>query len=26
MHADISRGQYVDPRAGKITVADYGEQ
>lgn len=26
MHADISRGQYVDPRAGKLTVTDYAEQ
>lgn len=26
MHADISRGQYVDPRAGKITVAEYSER
>lgn len=26
MHADISRGQYVDPRAGKLTVAEYAEQ
>ncbi len=26
MHADISRGQYVDPRAGKITVAEYADQ
>lgn len=26
MHADISRGQYIDPRAGKITVAEYGRQ
>ena len=26
MHADISRGQYVDPRAGKLTVAAYAEQ
>ena len=25
MHADISRGQYVDPRAGKLTVADFAE-
>jgi len=25
MQADISRGQYVDPRAGKLTVADYAE-
>jgi integrase len=25
MRADISRGQYVDPRAGKITVAEYAE-
>jgi integrase len=23
MHADISRGQYIDPRAGKITVEEY---
>lgn len=26
MHADISRGQYVDPRAGKLTVAEYADQ
>lgn len=26
MHADISRGQYVDPCAGKLTVATYAEQ
>jgi hypothetical protein len=26
MHADISRGQYVDPRAGRLTVEDYAEQ
>lgn len=26
MHADIARGKYVDPRAGKVTVADYAEQ
>lgn len=26
MEADISRGQYVDPRAGKVTVAEYAEQ
>jgi hypothetical protein len=26
MHADISRGQYIDPRAGKVTVADYSIQ
>jgi hypothetical protein len=25
MHADISRGQYVDPRAGQMTVRDYAE-
>lgn len=25
IHADISRGQYVDPRAGRITVAEYAE-
>lgn len=25
-HADISRGQYVDPAAGRITVAEYAEQ
>ncbi|EIE97358.1 tyrosine-type recombinase/integrase [Saccharomonospora glauca] len=25
MRADISRGQYVDPRAGKLTVAEYAE-
>ncbi|MCA1703025.1 MAG: site-specific integrase [Actinobacteria bacterium] len=24
--ADISRGQYVDPRAGKITIAEYASQ
>lgn len=23
VHADISRGQYIDPRAGKITIAEY---
>lgn len=23
--ADISRGRYIDPRAGKVTVAEYGE-
>jgi len=26
MHADISRGQYIDPRAGKITVTKYANQ
>ena len=26
MHADISRGQYVDPREGKLSVAAYAEQ
>lgn len=26
MQADISRGQYVDPRAGRITVAEYAEK
>ncbi|MCA1694104.1 MAG: site-specific integrase, partial [Actinobacteria bacterium] len=26
MHADISRGQYIDPRAGKITIALYAPQ
>jgi integrase len=26
MHADISRGQYVDPRAGRLTVAEFAEQ
>jgi integrase len=26
MHADISRGQYIDPRAGKITIAEYSAQ
>ncbi|WP_197320594.1 site-specific integrase [Saccharomonospora sp. NB11] len=25
MRADISRGQYVDPRAGKLTVAEYAD-
>ena len=25
MHADISRGQYIDPRAGRVTVAEYAE-
>jgi hypothetical protein len=25
MHADISRGQYVDPRAGQMTVRDYAQ-
>lgn len=26
MHADISRGQYIDPRAGKITIVEYAAQ
>lgn len=26
MQADISRGQYIDPRAGKITIAEYAAQ
>lgn len=26
VHADISRGQYVDPRDGRLTVAEYAEQ
>lgn len=26
VHADISRGQYVDPAAGRVTVTDYAEQ
>lgn len=26
VHADISRGQYVDPRAGKLTLTQYAEQ
>jgi hypothetical protein len=26
VHADISRGQYIDPRAGKITIAEYASQ
>ncbi|WIY03832.1 site-specific integrase [Amycolatopsis mongoliensis] len=26
MHADISRGQYVDPRAGRLTFKDYADQ
>lgn len=26
MLADISRGQYVDPRAGTITIAEYASQ
>lgn len=26
MQADISRGQYVDPRAGRLTVAEFAEQ
>jgi integrase len=26
MHADISRGQYIDPRAGKVTIAEYAAQ
>ncbi|MEY8039152.1 tyrosine-type recombinase/integrase [Saccharopolyspora cebuensis] len=26
VHADISRGLYVDPREGKITVAEYAER
>lgn len=25
-HADISRGQYVDPRAGRVTVAEHAEE
>lgn len=25
MHADISRGQYIDPRSGKVTVAEFAE-
>lgn len=25
VHADISRGQYIDPTAGKITVREYSE-
>ncbi|HEV3355148.1 MAG TPA: hypothetical protein VG247_00035 [Pseudonocardiaceae bacterium] len=25
MQADISRGQYIDPRAGKISIAEYAE-
>lgn len=26
VHADISRGQYIDPAAGKVTLRDYSEQ
>lgn len=26
VHADISRGQYIDPQAGKITIAEYASQ
>jgi integrase len=26
MHADISRGRYIDPRAGQITVAEYADR
>lgn len=26
VHADISRGQYLDPAAGRVTVAEYAEQ
>ncbi|MDT7712678.1 MAG: hypothetical protein QOG46_1367, partial [Pseudonocardiales bacterium] len=26
VHADISRGQYIEPRAGKITIAEYASQ
>lgn len=26
MHADISRGQYVDPRAGRLTFKAYADQ
>lgn len=26
VHADISRGQYIDPRVGKITIAEYASQ
>ncbi|WP_344027724.1 tyrosine-type recombinase/integrase [Pseudonocardia kongjuensis] len=26
VHADISRGQYVDPQAGRLTVAEFAEQ
>ena len=26
VHADISQGRYIDPRAGRITVAEYAEQ
>jgi Phage integrase, N-terminal SAM-like domain len=26
MQADISRGQYIDPRSGKITIAEYAAQ
>ncbi|HEX2297540.1 MAG TPA: tyrosine-type recombinase/integrase [Pseudonocardiaceae bacterium] len=26
MQADISRGQYIDPRAGKITISEYAAQ
>ena len=24
MHADIAHGRYVDPRAGRVTIAEYG--
>ncbi|NMH91288.1 site-specific integrase [Pseudonocardia bannensis] len=26
MRSDISRGRYIDPRAGRLTVAEYAEQ
>lgn len=26
VHADISRGQYIDPTAGKVTLREYSEQ
>ncbi len=26
VRADLSRGQYVDPKAGKVTVADYADE
>jgi integrase len=26
IHADISRGQYIDPTAGKVTLREYSEQ
>lgn len=26
MHADIARGQYIDPRAGRLTVTEFAQQ